>query len=84
MLNKTLKTELSKIQNPEQLAEVYHFMKDVLDSLAKASLKIGDEVLVVQKTKKTPATILEIKQKKAVVEMRGKQYRVPFSMLEVA
>jgi len=41
-------------------------------------------VFVVQKTKKTFGTIIEIKQKKAVVQMRGRHYRVPLSMLEVA
>ena len=84
MLSKTLIKELSKIQTPEQLAEVYHFGKDVLDALAKASFKEGDSVFVVQKTKKTFGTIIEIKQKKAVVQMRGSQYRVPLSMLEKA
>jgi hypothetical protein len=84
MLSKTLIKELSKIQTPEQLAEVYHFGKDILDALAKASFKEGDSVFVVQKTKKTFGTIIEIKQKKAVVQMRGKAYRVPLSMLEVA
>ena len=84
MLSKTLIKELSKIQTPEQLAEVYHFGKDILDALAKASFKEGDSVFVVQKTKKTFGTIIEIKQKKAVVQMRGRHYRVPLSMLEVA
>ena len=82
MLSKTLIKELSKIQTPEQLAEVYNFGKDVLDALAKASFKAGDSVFVVQKTKKTFGTIIEIKQKKAVVQMRGQAYRVPLSMLE--
>ena len=84
MLSKTLIKELSKIQTPEQLAEVYHFGKDILDALAKASFKEGDGAFVVQKTKKTFGTIIEIKQKKAVVQMRGSQYRVPLSMLEKA
>lgn len=84
MLSKTLIKELSKIQTPEQLAEVYHFGKDILDALAKANFKEGDGVFVVQKTKKTFGTIIEIKQKKAVVQMRGSQYRVPLSMLEKA
>ena len=83
MLSKTLIKELSKIQTPEQLAEVYNFGKDILDTLAKASFQ---ELLlfVVQKTKKTFGTIIEIKQKKAVVQMRGRHYRVPLSMLEKA
>ena len=66
------------------MAEVYNFGKDILDALAKASFKEGDGVFVVQKTKKTFGTIIEIKQKKAVVQMRGRHYRVPLSMLEVA
>ena len=49
MLSKTLIKELSKIQTPEQLAEVYNFGKDILDALAKASFKEGDGVFVVQK-----------------------------------
>ena len=84
MLSKTLIKELSKIQTPEQLAEVYHFGKDILDALAKAIFKEGDGVFVVQKTKKTFGTIIEIKQKKAIIQMRGSQYRVPLSMLEKA
>ena len=84
MLSKTLIKELSKIQTPEQLAEVYNFGKNILDTLAKASFQEGDGVYVVQKTKKTFGTIIEIKQKKAVIQMRGSQYRVPLSMLEKA
>ena len=84
MLSKTLIKELSKIQTPEQLAEVYNFGKDILDALAKASFKAGDSVFVVQKTKKTFGTIIEIKQKKAIIQMRGSQYRVPLSLLEKA
>ena len=84
MLNKTLIKELSKIKTPEQLAEVYNFGKDILDALAKASFTAGDGVFVVQKTKKTYGKIIEIKLKKAVVQMKGQQYRVPLSMLEEA
>ena len=83
-MDQTLIKELSKIKTPEQLNEIYNFGKDVLDALAKSSFKVGDGVFVVQKTKKTFGTILEIKQKKAIIQMRGKQYRVPLSMLEEA
>ena len=83
-MNQTLIKELSKIKTPEQLNEIYNFGKDVLDALAKSSFKVGAGVFVVQKTKKTFGTILEIKQKKAIIQMRGKQYRVPLSMLEEA
>ena len=85
MLSKTLIKELSKIQTPEQLAEVYHFGKDILDTLAKASFQEGDGVFVVQKTKKKLLVqSLRLNKKKAIIQMRGRQYRVPLSMLEKA
>ena len=51
---------------------------------AKASLSVGQKVFVVQKTKKTPGVITKINQSKCLVDMSGKVYRVPMSMLEAA
>jgi FKBP-type peptidyl-prolyl cis-trans isomerase 2 len=51
---------------------------------AKASLSVGQKVYVVQKTKKTPGVITKINQSKCVVDMLGRSYRVPMSMLEAA
>jgi hypothetical protein len=50
---------------------------------------VGQEVMVVQKTKMTPATIVKMNPKKAVVNMnygrRGMtRVTVPYSMLEAA
>ena len=51
--------------------------------LGRATLTVGDEVYVVQKTKKTPGTITKINVKKCLVDMNGRSYRVPMAMLEL-
>ena len=43
--------------------------------------ELGQDVWVVQKTKQRPAKIIKLNDKKAVIEMEGKQYRCPYSML---
>jgi hypothetical protein len=52
--------------------------------LGKSALSVGSKVFVVQKTKKTPGVITKMMVKKALVDMRGSLYRVPFAMLELA
>jgi hypothetical protein len=51
--------------------------------LGKTTLSVGDKVWMVQKTKKTPGVITKMNIKKAIVEMSGMLYRVPFGMLEL-
>ena len=67
-----------------ELNELSSFINDVKVMNAKASLSVGQKVFVVQKTKKTPGTITKINQTKCVVDMLGRSYRVPMSMLEAA
>jgi len=82
-MNTNMKREIMNM-NLTQLNDLIDFIRDVQVMNAKTSLNIGDKVFVVQKTKKTPGVILDIKIKNAVVEMQGKRYRVPMSMLEAA
>ena len=65
-----------------ELNDLQSFIAGVKTSSAKASLKVGDAVWVVQKTKRTPGVIESIKVKKAIVDMRGSRYNVPLSMIE--
>ena len=51
---------------------------------AQLSLSVGDAVMVVQKTKKTPGTIVKINKTRCIVEMKGGKYNVPMTMLEAA
>ena len=70
--------------NLVQLNELSAFINDCKVLNAKATLKVGQKVNVVQKTKKTPGVITKMNVKKAIVEMSGMKYSVPFSMLELA
>ena len=51
--------------------------------LGRATLSVGDEVYVVQKTKKTPGRITKINVKKCLVDMNGRSYRVPMALIEL-
>jgi hypothetical protein len=66
-----------------ELDNLIAFVKSVQTDQAKDSVKVGDNVWVIQKTKRTPGVVTKINIKKALVDMRGSTYRVPLSMLEV-
>jgi len=80
---KNVKSEIQKM-NLTQLNELSAFINDCKVLNAKATLKVGQKVNVVQKTKKTPGIITKINQSKCLVDMLGRIYRVPMSMLEAA
>ena len=65
-----------------ELNELSAFTNSVKTLNAKASLSVGDNVFVVQKTKRTPGVITKVNVKKAIVDMRGRSYSVPLSMIE--
>ena len=55
-----------------------------METQTKASLSVGDDVWVVQKTKRTAGTITKVNVKRAIVNMQGRSYNVPLSMIEAA
>ena len=67
-----------------ELSQLVQFVQGVKTRQAKSSIKPGDSVFVVQKTKRTPGVVEKINVKKAIVSMRGMRYNVPLSMLELA
>ena len=79
-----IKLEISKLKSLSELNEISSFVKECKTLLGKASMSVGAKVFVVQKTKKTPGVITKMNIKKAIVEMNGMSYNVPFSMLELA
>ncbi len=79
-----LKNEIRKLDNLSELNELSAFINDCKTILGKSALSVGSNVFVVQKTKKTPGVITKMMVKKALVNMRGRIYRVPFAMLELA
>ena len=79
-----LKNEIRKLNSLSELNDLSAFINDCKTMLGKASLCVGAKVYVVQKTKKTPGVITKMMVKKALVDMKGRTYRVPFAMLELA
>ena len=67
-----------------ELTQVQSLIQEVKIMKAKSALTVGANVFVVQKTKKTPGVVEKINQTRAIVNMKGRSYNVPFSMLEAA
>lgn len=70
--------------NLTELNMLHKLIQDKKIEQAKRSIKVGDNVWVVQKTKRTPGVVEDIKIKKAIVNLNGISYRVPLSMIEAA
>ena len=67
-----------------QLNDTKAMIDVLIKSKVKNEMKVGTKVNVVQKTKKTPGVITKIMNSKCLVDLYGKIYRVPMTMLEVA
>ena len=67
-----------------ELTQVQNMIQEIKTMKAKSALSVGANVFVVQKTKKTPGVVEKINQTRAIVNMKGRSYNVPFSMLEAA
>ena len=79
-----LKKELRNLDSLSELNELSSFISERKTMLGKSVLSVGSKVNVVQKTNKTLGVITKMNIKKAVVDMNGILYNVPFSMLELA
>jgi hypothetical protein len=66
------------------LQSLISYTRTVMETQTKATLNVGDDVWVVQKTKRTPGVIKKVNIKRAIVDMQGSSYNVPLSMIEVA
>mgnify|MGYP006256654685 FL=1 len=82
MLKQSLLNQISSIDNLEDLMFLNEFVMDTRNKLGKNTLSVGSKVWVVQKSKRTEGVITKMNVKKALVEMNGMLYNVPFSMLE--
>jgi len=66
-----------------QLKDTKVLIDTIIKNKVKSELKVGSEVYIVQKTKKTPGIITKIMQSRCLVKMRDMTYRVPMTMLEL-
>jgi len=80
----SIKNEIRKLDSLSELNELSAFISECKTMLGKSTLVVGSKVWVVQKTKRTAGVITKMNIKKALVDMNGMTYRVPFSMLELA
>tara|TARA_R110002072_G_scaffold1322_17_gene10923 strand:+ start:2363 stop:2629 length:267 start_codon:yes stop_codon:yes gene_type:complete len=83
-----IKQAMMKMDQTE-LSQIMHYANQIKAIAAQATYTVGQKVMVVQKTKQTPGTIVKINSKKAVVSMNYGRHgvtdvQVPFSMLQVA
>ena len=78
-----IKNEIRKLSSLSELNELSAFISECKTMLGKSTLVVGSKVWVVQKTKRTAGVITKMNIKKALVDMNGMTYRVPFSMLEL-
>ena len=81
MVTQSLLNQISSIDNLDDLMYLNEFVMNTRNQLGKNTLSVGSKVWVVQKTKRTEGVITKMKVKKALVEMNGMLYNVPFSML---
>ena len=79
-----IKIEIRKLSSLSELNDLSSFISECKTLLGKSTLGVGSKVWVVQKTKKTEGVVTKMNIKKALVDMRGRIYSVPFSMLELA
>ena len=84
MTKTNLKDYIRNMNSLSELNELTSFISEMKTMLGKTSISVGDKVWVVQKTKKTAGVVKKMNIKKAVVDMNGFSFRVPFSMLELA
>ena len=66
------------------LQSLISFTRTVMETQTKATLNVGDDVWVVQKTKRTAGVIKKVTIKRCIVEMQGGSYNVTLSMIEAA
>ena len=84
-------SEILHTMTPSELNEVMGMCRDIKTMKAKSDIRVGMRVYVVQKTKKTPGTVVKINKTRALVDMvrspitgETATYQVPFTMLEAA
>ena len=68
----------------KQLKYSRDYIDELMEKQVKLFMKVGTKVNVIQKTKKTPGVITKIMNSKCLVDISGRIYRVPMTMLEVA
>ena len=76
--------QINLIEDSRELDAVYGFVKDrrrALGNRLNYILSVGDRVAISSKGKVEEGTVTKINRTRAVVDMRGGSWTVPFSMI---
>jgi len=74
---------IRKLDSISDLNEIMAFVKECKLTIGRMTLSVGNDVWVVQKTKRTEGTITKVNRTRCQVDMSGVIYNVPMSMLEL-
>ena len=75
-------TEIRYIQSNGVLNELIKFIRERQVELGRKQFSVGQDIWVVQKTKRTAGVVKKINRTRCLVNMNGLAYDVPMSMLE--
>ena len=79
-----IESKINLIEDIRELQQIQQCIKDrkrTLGNKLKYSLAIGDEIMVNNGRTSDKGTITKINRTRAVVDMRGGSWTVPFSMI---
>jgi len=82
-MNVTMMKSLNEM-SITQLNDTKAMIDTLIKQKVRSEMTVGTKVNVVQKTKKTPGVITKIMDTRCLVDLSGRVYRVPMTMLEVA
>ena len=84
MMLTEIERQINLIEDSRELDAVYGFVKDrrrTLGNKLKRTLNVGDRVAINNGRGIDEGTVIKINRTRAVVEMRGGSWNVPFSMI---
>ena len=84
MMLTEIEKQINLIEDLRELQAVQNFIKDrrrALGNRLKYKLSVGDNVVVNSRSGREEGVITKINRTRAVVDMRGSSWTVPFSMI---
>ena len=81
-----IEKQINQIEDLRELQQIQSFVKDrkrAIGNRLKYTLAIGDKVQVSNGGKTDEGTVTKINRTRAVIDMRGGSWNVPFSMITV-
>ena len=84
MMLTEIERQINLIEDARELDAVYGFIKDrrrALGNRLKYALSVGDRVAINSSGRTDEGTVTKINRTRAIVDMRGGSWNVPFAMI---